>query len=114
MFHKYAVTLGLALGLLGVVFMPGLAPLTLGQQETPVAAKVVATIIRIDANTNMATLRTEGGKTFERHRQMTWHVGHKVICEQRWGARREFQDCQLWESTHPATSSAQGQPVPRR
>lgn len=62
MSHKYAITLGLALAMLGMVCMPGLAPVTWGQQETPTTTVVVATVITVDADTNMATLRTEGGE----------------------------------------------------
>jgi hypothetical protein len=115
MFHKYAITLGLALAMLGVVFMPGLVPVTRGQSnETSVTTAVVATVITVDANTNMATLRTEGGEIFELLNSPRWYVGHKVICNRIGDAQLRFQNCRLWESAHPITSPAQGQPVPRR
>lgn len=97
-----------------IVFMPELVPVTLGQQETPIADRVVATVITIDVDMNMATLRTEEGKTFELPSHSLWHVGHKLLCDRRWGARLEFQNCQRWEANHPVTSSGQVQSVPRR
>jgi hypothetical protein len=106
MFHKYAITLGLALAMLGIVFMPGLVPVTLGQtKETPVTTDVVATVITIDADTNMSRLRTEGGEMFELLNSLRWHVGHKVICNRIEGAHPRVQNCRLWESSYP---------VPRR
>jgi hypothetical protein len=114
MSHKYAITLGLALTMLGMMFMPGLVPVTWGQSyETPVTINVVATVITVDADTNMATLRTEGGERFELLNSPRWHEGHKVICNQIGEAQPRFQNCRLWEAAHPA-SSAQVQPVPKR
>jgi hypothetical protein len=84
---------GLALLLLGWQ-----APPALGQsQDTPYSTGVVATITAVDANTDMATLRTEAGEVFELPKYSRWTMGDKVLCDRIGGGwRSRLQHCWLW------------------
>ena len=118
MSHKHATTLGLALAILGIVSTLGFVPVTLAQGagDSPVSRGVVATVATINANTAMATLRTEdGGEVFEHPQESSWHVGHKVICDRTGRApRARFLNCRIWESTHSDTRPSQVERPSRR
>jgi len=104
MWHKYVITVGLGLVLLCLT-----STLVLAQEDSPVSRGVVATIIAIDANTDVATLQTEAGEVFELPQRSQWHVGHQVLCNQIGGSQPRLQRCQLWEEGHSGVQS----PAPR-
>jgi hypothetical protein len=110
MSHKYAITLGLALAMLGIGSMVVFAQ----PSDSPVSRGVVATVTSIDANTDTATMKTEEGEVFEHPEGWQWHVGHKVICDRidTWPPR--LQHCRLWESAQVHERAMQAVPAPRR
>jgi hypothetical protein len=116
MSHKHATTLGLALAMLGIVSTLGFVPVALADgNDTPMSKGVVATVTTIDADTAMATLKTEAGEVFERPEGWQWHVGHKVICDRIGDAPRpRFQHCRPWESAQVHERMTQMGPAPRR
>ncbi len=102
MLHKYVITVGLAVALLGLA-----SPAVFAQSpNVPVTTGVVATITAIDANTSMATLQTQAGEVFELPQRSQWHMGHKVLCDRINGPRPRVQNCKLWESAHEAGDAA--------
>jgi len=97
MLRTHAMTVGLALVLLGLASTLGFA-----QEDSPYSRGVVATITALDAQTDMATLKTEEGEVFELPQRSLWHVGYTVECDRIIAARPRLQNCQPWESAHGA------------
>ena len=107
MLRIHAMTVGLAVALLGLASTGVFA-----QQggDYPVSRGVVATIIAIDATTDVATLQTEAGEVFELPQRSQWHVGHQVLCDRIERAPwPQLQRCRLWEEAHAGGPS----PAPR-
>ena len=112
MFYTYAPTLRRTLAMLGMVSALGFVPAALANAgDTPESRNVMATVTAIDANTAIATLRTEGGTVFELPKEWQWHVGHKVLCTQIESWRPQFQNCRLWESAQDHRRAMQEGPV---
>ena len=100
------------MGLWGV----GLALLLLGWQAQPVVGEsenlqistgVVATITAIDANTNMATLRTEAGEVYEMPKHSRWTMDDKVLCDRiEGGWHSRLQHCRLWQVVYASSDAS--------
>lgn len=108
MWHTYVTTAGLAVALLGLASSGVLAQ---SSDASPASLGVIATITTLDANTGMATLRTEGGEVFELPKASSWHVGHTVLCDRIAAAPRpRLLDCRLWEDRHSGIQSQAPRP----
>lgn len=110
MLRTHTITVGLAVALLGLA-----STVAFAQEDSPYTRGVIATITTFDAQTGMATLRTEEGEVFELPKASDWHRGHKVLCDRlAYGLHARLQRCQLWESAHEAGAAAAGSTAPRR
>jgi hypothetical protein len=95
---------GLALLLLGWQAYPALGA---DSGAPPLSTGAIATITAIDANTGIATLKTEAGEVVKVPKYSRWTMDDKVLCDRiESGYRSRLQHCRLWQVVHASSDAS--------